>query len=233
MGMSIEENELVVAKIIANDSKAVKPLAIRVKDFNVRSLADNEVEVSLERLKRIDVIKEYKHCWGFFTKDQEGVTFEFTGITPKFKDQGDEDDERMEQEVYSIDFNSVRLTKYLDSKRVSILNTVIPKMIEKRGEDFYCNNKRIPFDSNESQYYHLFDILYGDNGESKLLNYETINKELISKGEQRIEERTAIIQRIRNAVNNGLYYRVDKSMLKKYVKIKNRVGVEFINPPRQ
>ena len=43
-----------------------------------------------------------------------------------------------------------------------------------------------------------------------------------------------MIQRIRNAINNGLYHRVDKdkNILKKYVKIERKEGVEFLNPAK-
>lgn len=70
MGIGIKENEITVAKIIANDSKEVRPLAIRVMDFSVRSLTANGTEVALEQLKNKGAIKEWEHCWGFFIKQR-------------------------------------------------------------------------------------------------------------------------------------------------------------------
>ena len=118
MGMGIEENEIVVAKIIANDSKEVRPLAIRIKDFNVHSLIANEVEVSLERLKKQGVVKEYHHRWGFFIKKKgrRYILFEETGKDhPQFSDDGGQSGE--EAEVYRIDFSPTELTQYLEQKR--------------------------------------------------------------------------------------------------------------------
>jgi hypothetical protein len=229
MGMSIEDNETTVAKIIANDSKSVRPLAIKVKDFNNRGLTENEVEVSLSRLVKIGVVEEYRERWGFFTKEEKGqgyTAFEETGTEPQFSD--DDGLAGKEEKVYCIEFSTAQLSKYLESKRGAVVTS---RVIEKRGEDFYCNNKKIAFESNNSQYYFILDILYGDDGGSKLVGYKTIDKELVARGEDSLDDAQKVLQRIRNAVNNGLYFRVDKN-LKKYVKIKSREGVEFINPSR-
>lgn len=228
MGMSIEDNEIIVAKIIANDSKSVLPLAIKIKDFNVRGLTESEVEVALGRLKKMGVVKEYRERWGFFLKEagRKYLVFEETGVEPQF---GDDDGQAgKEERVFRVEFNDTQLTKYLESKRSG---TVSRRVIIKRGEDFYLNDGKIPFDSTTSQYYRLLDILYGDDGESKLLDYETINKELVLRGDSTLDDREKVVQRIRNAVNNGLYHRVSDA-LKEYVQIKNRVGVEFVNPAR-
>ena len=229
MGMSIEENEVVVAKTIVNESKKVRPLAIRIKEFNVRSLTREEVEVSLERLKRKGVVKEYRHRWGFFGKEKgdKYITFNETGDEPKFSDDGGQSGE--ESEVFCIDFSSIQLTKYLESVRY---NTVtVPRLIERHGEEFQLNGELLHFVDKNSIHYKLFSILYGDEGSSKTLPYKIIDDELVKLGEERIEEQEKILRRIKNAVNNGLYYRVDKR-LKQYVKIKPRQGVALTNPTR-
>lgn len=228
MGMGIEENEIVVAKIIANDSKTVRPLAIRVKDFEARSLTENEAQVALERLKNKGVVKSYKHGWGFFAKSRKLTAFEWTGNTQQFADNGDEDNERAEQEVYSIEFSSAELNNYLESRRYS---APIVRLIERRGDDFNLNDEALHFVDKNSIHYKVFSILYGDDGSSKTLSYNAIDKELTKLGEEKIIESDKVIRRIKNAVNNGLYYRVDKR-LKNYVKIKPRYGVSLINPTR-
>lgn len=230
MGMGIEENEIVVAKIIAEESKRVRPLAIRVKEFNVRSLTKDEVEVSLERLKKRGVIKECFHLWGFFIKQRgrQYLTFQKTdeGHYPQFGDDGGQSGD--EAEVYQIEFNVNQLNKYLESKRYS---TSVTRLIERRGEDFCLNGETLHFVDKNSIHYKLFSILYGDDGDSKTLPYEYIDKELVRLGEARIMGQEKMLRRIKNAVNNGLYFRVDKR-LRQYVKIKPRAGVMFSNPVR-
>lgn len=228
MGMGIEENEITVAKIIANDSKEIRPLAIRVKDFEVRGLTNGETQVSLERLLKHGVVKEYWHCWGFFIKEKgkRYTTFEETGREhPQFNDDADYNS-RTEMETYRIDSNPTELAKYLGQKRIS---APISRLIERRGEDFYLNGEQLHFVDKNSIHYKLFSTLFGDDGESKTLSYDVIDKELVKLGEEKIIERDKMIRRIANAVNNGLYYRVDKK-LKNYVKIKQRQGVSLINP---
>lgn len=229
MGMGIEENEVVVAKIIANDSKEVRPLAVRVKDFNVRSITKDEAEVSLERLKRKGAVKEYERCWGFFIKwkDKRYIAFEKTGAEQQFSDDGGQSGK--EEEVYRIDFSPTQLTKYLESRRYD--STPVMRLIEQQGEDFCLSGEKLHFVDKNSIHYKLFSTLFGDDGESKTLSYNAIDKELTKLGEEKITESDKVIRRIKNAVNNGLYYRVDKR-LKNYVKIKPRYGVSLINPIR-
>lgn len=231
MGMGIEENEIVVAKIIAEESKRVRPLAIRVKEFNVRSLTKDEMEVSLEQLKRRSIVKEYRHCWGFFIKRKGKQLLAFSetdkGHYPQFDDDGGQSGD--EAEVFLIEFNPAQLTKYLESKR---LGTVVAKAFEKRGEDFYYNDRKIAFDTHASIHYYILDILYGDEGASRFMSYESINSELESRFNQpKVEMRDKIIERIKNALHNGLY-RQGGDFLKNYVRIRPRAGVEFRNPPK-
>jgi hypothetical protein len=228
MGMGIEENETVVAKIIANDSKDVRPLAVRVKDFEVRGLTEGEAQVSLERLKNKGVVKDYKHGYGFFTKRKKVIAFEWTGNARQFADNGDEDNRRAEQEIYAIEFSPSELANYLESRRFS---APVVRLIERRGEDFYLNDEALKFTDKNSIHYKLFSILYGDDGGSKTLSYAKINSELVRLGEEKIDEQEKMIRRIKNAVNNGLYYRVDERLMQ-YVKIKARQGVSLINPVR-
>ncbi|OGZ10756.1 MAG: hypothetical protein A3C93_05570 [Candidatus Lloydbacteria bacterium RIFCSPHIGHO2_02_FULL_54_17] len=135
--------------------------------------------------------------------------------------------------IYYIEIDATKLSKdkLLNSKHGS---AVTSKVIEKRGEDFYCNNKKIAFESKKSLHYSIFDILYGDDGEDKLIEYAQIDKKLLAGGAKKKPNRSEMIQRIRNAINNGLYHRVDKdkNILKKYVKIERKEGVEFLNPAK-
>jgi len=226
--MSIEDSEITVAKIIANDSKEVRPLAIRVQDFEVRGLTENEVQVSLERLRDKGVVIEYKHGWGFFTKGKRGIVFECTGNVQQFADQGDDDNRRAEQEVYSIKFSKTELPNYLESRR---FDAPIERLIGRLGEDYRLNDETLHFVDKDSIHYKLFSILYGDDGHSKTLSYKDIDSKLIRLGEEKITENDKMIRRIKNAVNNGLFLRVDKR-LKNYVKIKPRGGVSLTNPAR-
>jgi len=231
MGMGIEENELVVAKIIASDSKEVRPLAIRVKGFEVRGLTEGETQVALERLKERGVIKNYEHCWGFFSKGKGKKIWEFnlSGDAPQFNEEANDDvNKRTEQEVYAIEFNATSLKKFIESKKHGVS---APKLFEKRGENFIFQNEPLHFVDKTSIHYRLFSILYGDDGDGRRLPYETINKKLVGLGEEKIEDNTKMIRRIKNAVNLGLYERVNER-LREYVKIVPRFGVEFINPFR-
>ncbi len=225
--MGIAENDTVVAKIIANDSRVVRPLAIRVKDFNVRGLAQGEVEVALERLKQKGVISQYHHRWGFFIKNkgQKYLAFEETGTEPLHDDDGQAG---TEEEVYTIDANSSPLAKYLENNHG---NLVVTRTITKKGEDFYIADSKINFTAKDSIHYRLFAILYGEDGESRLLPYETLDKELVRLGEEKLTEWARSLRRIQNAVNNGLYHRISKK-LEQHVRIRARQGVEFLNPPR-
>jgi hypothetical protein len=227
MGMGIKENEIVVAKMIANDSKEVRPLAIRVKDFEVRSITKDEAEVALERLHNKGVVKSYEPCFGFFTKKKGGkmTAFEKTGQEKQF-DDGEQGGR--EERVFYIDFSPTQLTEYLESTRFS---APVMRLIERRGEDFELNNETLKFTDKNSIHYKLFLILYGDDGGSKTLSYAKINSELVRLGEEKIDEQEKMIRRIKNAVNNGLYLRVGEK-LKPYVKIKARQGVSLINPVR-
>lgn len=230
MGMGIEDNEIVVAKTIEHESKLVRPLAIRVKEFNVRSLTASEVEISLERLKRMGVVSSYRHGWGIIIKHSGDIhlTFERTGDEPSYDGgNGLQDDE-----VYEIEFSPSKLQEYLASKRG--YGNASKRVIERRGEDFYFNDEKLPFDTYTSIYYFLLDILYGTDGASKRMSYEEINN-LLEKTPYKLEkmtDRNEIIQRIRNAINNGLYRQMPKT-IRKNLYTEPRVGLVFDNPTKE
>src|SRR3990167_734330 len=212
MGMGIEDNEIVVAKTIAHESKEVFPLAIRVKEFNVRSLNASEVEVSLERLKRAGIVTSYRHGWGLIIKHNGNskLTFERTGDEPLY----DGGDGLQDDEVYEIEFDASKLQTYLSSKSGN--DTSSQRMIERRGEDFYLNDKKLPFDTNSSIHYAVLDIIYGSDGASRRMAYEELNS-LLEKAPyklEKLEDRKAIIQRIRNALTNVLYRQMPKTIRK-------------------
>lgn len=230
MGMGIEDNEIVVAKTIEHESKEVFPLAIRVKEFNVRSLTASEVEVSLERLKRMGVVRSYRHGWGIIVKHngESHLTFERTGDEPSYDGgNGLQDDE-----VYEVEFSPSKLQEYLALKRGH--DTSSQRVIERRGEDFHFNGKKLPFDTYASTHYSVLDILYGSDGASKRMSYEEINN-LLEKAPYKLEkmtDRNEIIQRIRNAINNGLYRQMPKA-IRKNIYIEPRVGLVFDNPTKE
>lgn len=229
MGMGIEDNEIVVAKTIAHESKEVFPLAIRVKEFNVRSLTASEVEVSLERLKRAGIVTSYRHGWGLIIKHngQSKLTFERTGDEPSYDGgNGMQDDE-----VYEIEFDASKLQEYLSSKSGN--NVSSQRVIERRGEDFYFNDKKLPFDTKNSIYYAVLDIIYGTDGASRRMTYEEVNR-LLEKAPyklEKLEDRTVVIQRIRNALTNGLYRQMPKT-IRKHLYVEPRVGLVFDNPSK-
>jgi len=229
MGMGIEDNEVVVAKTIEHESKRVRPLAIRVKEFNVRSLTSLEVEVSLERLKRIGVVSSYRHGWGLIIKHNgdKRLTFERTGDEPIYDGgNGLQDDE-----VYEVDFSPSKLQAYLASKRGHDASS--QRVVQRRGEDFYFNDKKLPFDTYSSTHYFILDILYGTDGASKRMSYEDINSALERTPYklEKVSERKEIIQRIKNAVHNGLYRQMPDAF-QKNLYIEAREGLVFDNPPK-
>lgn len=230
MGMSIEDSEIIVAKIVANDSKSVRPLAIKVKDFNVRGVTKEEVEVSLERLKKVGAVKEYRARWGFFIKkaEEKHQIFEETGSESQF-DDGDQAGK--EEEVYVIEVDESKLKKHIAS--LASAHTVI-RTIEKHGNDFYCNDRKIPFDTYSSIHYFVLNILYGDDGLSRSMTYEELNDELEKPlyNQSKLEEKEKKIERIKNAVHNGLY-RQAGDFIKGYVRIEPRVGIALHNPPKK
>lgn len=227
--MEIEQNEKTVAELIAKNSEVVLPLAIKIKDFNVKSLTEDEVEVSLERLKTIGVVKKYRHGWGSFIKNKKSSVFEWTGEAPLFKDNGDSCLERTEHEIYEIDFDLDRLKKYLESPSFKVIPN--RRTIERQGEDYYCGNSKIDFDTYNSYHYYIFEILYGSDGTGKFLSYEAIDEELVKRyGLPKNYSRKKIIERIKNALHNGLYRQAKNNNIKKYVQIREREGVKFINP---
>lgn len=224
MGMSMEDNEMVVAKTIEHESKEVFPLAIRVKEFNVRSLTKLEVEVSLERLKRKGVITNYRHGWGLIAKHngQSCLTYERTGDEPIYDGgEGLQDDE-----VFEIEFDSRRLKTYLNAVKRG--DTSKPRVVERRGDDFYLNDRRIPFDTYNSIHYCILNILYGDDGSSKRMSYEDIADEL-KNAPCKLNDADNL--KIRNAINNGLYRQAGKD-IEKHVKIEPREGLVFDNPQK-
>lgn len=233
MGMGIEDNELVVARTIAHESTEVFPLAVRVKEFNVRSLNASEVEVSLERLKRAGVVTSYRHGWGLIIKhvyngaEDKHSTFERTGDEPLYDGgNGMQDDE-----VYEIEFDASKLQEYLSSKNG--YNTSSQRMIERRGEDFYFNDEKLPFDTKKSAHYAVLDIIYGTDGASRRMTYEEVNR-LLEKAPyklEKLEDRKALIQRIKNAIHNGLYRQMPKT-IRKHLYVEPRVGLVFDNPSK-
>lgn len=220
--MGIEDNEIVVAKTIEHESKEVFPLAIRVKEFNVRSLTKLEVEVALERLKRKGVVTSYRHGWGLVVQrhGESHLTFERTGDQPIYTDgDGLEDDE-----VFEIEFDSKKLKTYLDAiKQGSISES---RILEKRGDDFYINDMKIPFDTYDSIHYCILNILYGGDGSSKRMSYKDIGAAL-KKSPCKLADADNL--KIRNAINNGLYRQAGEE-IKKYVGIEERKGLIFNNP---
>lgn len=222
--MGIEDNEIVVAKTIAQESKEVLPLAIRVKEFNVRSLTTLEVEVSLERLKRKGVVSSYRHGWGLIVKHNgdSRLTFERTGDEPIYDGgEGLQDDE-----VFEIEFDAAKLKSYLNA--VKSENGSKPKTIEKRGRDFYINDRKIPFDTYTSIHYNILDTLYGDDGSEKRISYKDLF-DVLKKAPYNLTD--VDNQTVRNAINNGLYRQAGDE-IKKYVQIEPRNGLTFKNPPK-
>src|SRR3989338_7267839 len=193
-------------------------LYIPAKDLSV-SLEQDFWEIIL-KFQREGLVKKAYLGYG------EGMT---EGKPEVFKTMGE--DGNIPTHTIEIDATKLSKDKLLNSKHGS---AVTSKVIEKRGEDFYCNNKKIAFESKKSLHYSIFDILYGDDGEDKLIEYAQIDKKLLAGGAKKKPNRSEMIQRIRNAINNGLYHRVDKdkNILKKYVKIERKEGVEFLNPAK-
>ena len=225
------DNERAVAQLIKQEMVTVKPLAIAVKDFNVKGLDESDVAVALERLKERGVVKDYHHCFGFFVKTKTGKKFEETDDSEPLFTNDLPSHARLELESFAVTADAKRLSEYLKSKPSSPQKSH-EFLIERRGEDFYCNNKRLKFTTHTSLHYLLMDIIYGKDGGGRFMTYADLDVELVRRGAKRIEDAKKVIQRIRNAVNNGVYFRVDKS-LRKYVQVREREGIVFHNPPKQ
>ena len=222
MGMSIEDNKIVVAKTISQESKEVFPLAIKIKEFNVRHLTKMEVEIALEGLKREGVITSYRHGWGLVIQHskEKRLTFERTGDEPIYdRGSGLEDDE-----VFEIKFDAKKLKNYLDTVKDS--HDSEQRMVQKRGKDFIIDDRKIPFDTYNSIHYNILDILYGDDGSEKRMSYQDLFK-ILKKPPYNLTK--VDNQMVRNAINNGLYRQAGDE-IKNYVSIEPNSGLVFKNP---
>jgi len=68
--------------------------------------------------------------------------------------------------------------------------------------NFYCQNKLIEFKNTKSIYYFLFECLYEKSQINGFCDYETMNKYLEERGEEKYEDRKKKIDRIKNGMQN-------------------------------
>ncbi|PJE51573.1 MAG: hypothetical protein COV29_00230 [Candidatus Yanofskybacteria bacterium CG10_big_fil_rev_8_21_14_0_10_36_16] len=89
------------------------------------------------------------------------------------------------------------------------------RLISKNKSAYFYKSKQIVFDSEETDYFRVFDVLYENSGQDNFLSYENIDKEMVRRGSPKLIDDQQKIKRIHNAVKNlFLYSRCGSEKLK-------------------